>query len=174
MKSKKVKGVLILLSSIALSIIPFLFKDFLKEASSLGLIGLFVIQAITSASFFTATPSFLTVIAGGALYPPMLVALIASLGSALGDMLSFLVGIAGRHLAHHKLKKKLWFRVLNDYFRKYGGWFLLLFAFMPNPFFDTIGIVAGVFAYSPFRFFTLVFVGRFVRFLSLASFGSIF
>lgn len=160
-------------ASLLFSIAPFLFKDIFQKTAALGLLGLFIVNLISSATFFTAAPANLTVVAEGAVYSPLLVAIIASLGSALGDMLSFAVGASGRRLANHKLAKRIWFGIVSEYFRKYGGLSVLLFAFIPNPVFDSIGIVAGIFAYSPLRFFTLVLAGRFLRYFLLASFGSI-
>lgn len=157
--------------SIFLGALFFLYHDFFKQAWSLGLIGIFIISFVSSASFFSPAPVFLTVISGGSIYPPIVVALVASCGSAAGDMLSYIFGLSGRHLVSHNLSKKNWFILLEKYFKKYGNWLLLLFAFIPNPVFDAIGLFAGIFAYSPLRFFILVFIGRLLRYLILAQSG---
>ncbi len=162
----------IFILSIVLSIAFFIFRDFFAASKSLGLIGLFVINFVSNASFFVSAPAFLTVVAGGSLYPPILVALVSSFGGTLGDTLSFVFGSTGRHLANHKLKKKSWFRVLSKYFKKHGDWLLFAFALIPNPLFDAIGLLAGVFAYNLYKFFFIVWVGRFIRYFLLASFGS--
>lgn len=174
MKSKKILFLALFIFAFALSIALFIFQDFFAQAKSLGLIGIFLINAISNASFFIAGPGFISVIASGSIYPPILVALVASLGSATGDMLSFIVGLSGRNIINHKLSNKIWFKVLDDYFKKYGGWLLFIFALVPNPLFDSIGIFAGAFAYSPWKFFIIVFVGRLLRFFLLASLGASF
>lgn len=173
MKSK-ITAVIIFILSLALTIIFFVFRDYFEQTRSLGLLGLFIINAVSNASLFISAPAFLTVIAGGAIYPPVLVALIASFGSAVGDMVGFLLGLSGRHLINHKLNEKIWFKVINTYFHKYGGWIIFIIAFVPNPFFDSLGIIAGVFHYRPWKFFLLVFIGRFFRYLILAEAGSYF
>lgn len=158
--------------SILLSAAFFIFKDFFAASKSLGLLGIFVINFVSNASFFVSTPAFLTVVAGGNLYPPLLVALVSSFGATAGDALSFAFGASGRHLANNKLKKKEWFRILSEYFKKYGDILLFILALVPNPIFDAIGLIAGVFSYNFFRFFAIVWVGRFIRYFLLATFGS--
>lgn len=165
---------IIFILSIFLTIVFFVFHDYFEQSRSLGLAGLFLINAVSNASLFISAPAFLTVIAGGAIYPPILVGFISSLGAAVGDMVGFMLGLSGRHLINHKLNKKIWFKIINNYFHKYGGWIIFIISFVPNPFFDSMGIIAGVFHYPVWKFFLLVFLGRFIRYFFLAQFGSNF
>src|SRR3972149_5972307 len=126
--------------SLAVSFGAFYYKDFFAQAKSLGLIGIFLINFVSSATFFVSGPAFLTVIAGGSIYPPLLVAFIASLGASAGDMVSYFFGYSGRNLAVHRLKKKIWFVVLEDLFKAYGSIFIFVLAVIPNPFFDAVGL----------------------------------
>lgn len=174
MKAQKLFALAVFILSLALSAAFFIFNDNFKEAASLGLFGIFIINFVSSASLFLSAPSFFTVIQGGNMYSPILVALVSSVGSAGGDLVGFLFGISGRRLVNHKIHKKIWFKVISGYFRKYGSIIIFLLAFLPNPFFDSIGIIAGVFAYSPLKFFVLVLLGRFIRFFLLAKAGSLF
>ena len=173
MKSKFFAGSVFILS-IVLSVLFFVFRDFFKGSASLGLLGLFIINFVSSVTLFVSAPSIFAVVAGGSIYPPFLVALVSSLGSTLGEGLSFLFGLSGRHLIKHKLEKKIWFRVLEDYFKKYGGIILFLFTLIPNPLFDSMGIIAGLFKYPICKFFLIFFLGRFIRYFFLAQFGSRF
>lgn len=163
---------LVFLLSLILSFSLFIFKDFFRDSKSLGLIGIFIINFVSSASFFVSGPAFLSIIAGGSLYNPVLVAFVSSVAATLGDMVGFLVGFSGRKIILEKLEKKFWFSVLEDYFKKYGGWMLFTFAFIPNPFFDAIGLIAGIFVFSPKRFVIIVTLGRFLRYLILAGIGA--
>ena len=171
-KSKILSGFIFILS-IVLSIAFFIFRDFFKGSESLGLIGLFLVNFVSNASFFVSAPAFLTVVAAGNLYPPILVALVSSFGAAAGDTVGFVFGITGRNLAKHSLSRKKWFRILEKHFKKHGDWLLFVLALIPNPLFDAIGLIAGIFAYPLFRFFLIVWVGRFIRYYLLAIFGSL-
>ena len=165
----KLLAVFIFALSLVLSIAYFVFEDFFREATSFGLIGLFLVNLISSASLFLSAPAFLTVIAGGNLYQPFLVGVIASLGAAVGDMISFLFGFSGRKLTRKKLERSKKILVLERYFKKYGALIIFLVAIIPNPLFDAIGIFAGVLNYSPVKFFVIVFVGRLLRYWLLAK-----
>lgn len=171
MKSKFFAGSIFVLS-ILLSVAFFVFKDFFRSTTSLGLLGLFIINFVSSVTLFVSAPSMFAVISGGSIYPPFLVAVFSSLGSGLGEGLGFFMGFSGRHLINHKLEKKIWFRILETYFKKFGAVILFLFALIPNPFFDSIGIIAGIFVYPVWKFLLIVSFGRFIRYFFLANFGS--
>ena len=174
MTSRKYFSIFVLILSFVLSIGVFVLRDNFKEATNLGLLGIFLINLASTSTFFVSGPAFLTVIAGGSIYPPLLVALVASLGAAAGDMVSYFLGYSGRSLTEHKLKKKLWFVVLEDLFKAYGTIIVFVFAIIPNPVFDAIGLVAGVFGFKPLKFFALMLFGRFARFVILALIGARF
>ncbi len=172
MTSKKSLPIFILIFSVVLSFAAFFFRDYFKEASYLGLFGIFVINFVSSATFFVSGPAFLTVIAGGSIYPPLLVAFVASLGATVGDMVSYLFGFSGRSLAIKSLQKKIWFVVIEDVFKAYGTIFVFLFALIPNPLFDALGLFAGVLGMRYTKFFIIVLIGRFSRFVILALIGA--
>ena len=171
MKSK-IYAATIFLSSIILSIAFYLFRDFFKEASSLGLFGLFVINFVSSATFFIPAPAFLTVITGGNLYSPILVATVAAVGACLGDMIGFAFGYSGRRLTKKKLDRHKTIRFLEKHFHRHGALIIFILAIIPNPFFDAIGILAGVVNYPPVKFFAIMLIGRFIRYWALAQVGS--
>lgn len=170
----KLYAILIFISSISLSVVFFRYQEFFKHTKSLGLLGLFVINFVSSASFFVSGPAFLTVIAGGNLYSPILVAIVAAIGACLGDMVGYLFGYSGRELTKKKLEKHKAMRFLERHFDRYGELIIFLFAIIPNPFFDAIGILAGIINYPPRRFFAIMLVGRFLRYWGLAQVGSRF
>lgn len=154
---------------IALSI---LFRNYLSQFKSLGILGIFLINFFGNATLFLPAPAIASVVAGGLVYPPILVALASSLGAALGDLIGFSIGHSGKSLFiknHHR-----WYMIFKDLFHKFGLMIVFIFAFFPNPFFDAIGIVAGVFGIPLKRFFVALLLGRLLRNLLLAYFGSLF
>lgn len=166
----QVKHFLIFLASTLFIALAFHFQNQLVHFRSLGLLGIFLINFFGNATVFLPAPAIATVVAGGALYPPFSVAVVSSLGASLGDMIGFFLGHSSRALFiknHHK-----WYVISKDLFHKAGDIMIFLFAFIPNPFFDAIGIIAGIFHYSPIRFFLILLIGRFARGLILAYLGS--
>jgi len=162
----------VFLLSILLSAIFFFYRDYLKDASTLGFLGLFVVNFISSATFFVSAPAFLTIITGGNLYSPILVAIVASLGACLGDMLGFAFGHSGRKLTKKKLDRHKTIRFLEKHFHRHGVLIIFMLAIIPNPFFDAIGILAGVLNYPPLKFFMIMLIGRFIRYWALAQVGA--
>lgn len=172
--NKKNLSIIALLLSTIISFLIFYFRDFFAGVQSLGLLGIFLINFFSSATFFVSGPAFLTVIAGGSIYSPLLVAFIASLGASAGDMVSYIFGFSGRHLALEGLKKKIWFVVIENVFKAYGKIVVFLFAIIPNPLFDAIGLLAGVMGMKYYEFFVITLLGRFARFIILALIGARF
>lgn len=154
---------------IALAII---FKDRLTDLENFGLLGILLINFFASATIFLPAPAIATVVAGGALYSPISVAIASSFGAALGDVVGFLLGHSSKNLFyknHHTM-----FKILKDTFNTFGGIIIFIVALVPNPFFDLVGVFAGFLHYPLLRFFILIFVGRLLRNFLLASLGSFF
>lgn len=166
----KKQAVMIFIISIALIGLAFHFQTKLAEFKTLGLIGIFIINFFGSATIFLPTPAIASIVAGGIIYPPILVALSAALGGAGGELTGVLLGHSGRMMLikdHHAIYIKLKY-----YFKRYADVIILISALIPNPFFDIVGVMAGVFSFSPVRFFILVFLGRFIRDIILAYIGA--
>ncbi len=161
-----------LILSIILVGVAFFFHEKLSEFRSLGLVGIFLINLIGSATLFLPAPGIASVVAGGSIYPPLLVALVASLGASVGDMVGYLLGTSSKHILLENKDGHL--KTLMFYFKKYGAPVIVLLAFFPNPFFDAIGIVAGVLGYPVKKFFLWMFVGRLLRNILLAYVGNRF
>lgn len=156
--------------SLIFIILAFVFQDKLSEFKSFGLLGIFLINFFGSATIFVPAPAIVSVFAGGVVYAPLAVAVIASLGAAIGDMLGFVVGHSGKQIFLQKENK--WYQLGREQFIRFGALFVFIFAFVPNPLFDGVGILAGALGYSPYRFFLILFVGRLLRNFLLAFAGS--
>ena len=164
------KFIFIFVYSVLIIVLSFILKDQLASFKALGLLGIFLINFFSSATIFIPAPGIVTVVAGGAIYGTVLVGLLAGLGSALGDMVSFVLGKSGKEIFiknHHPV-----YILLRKHFHKYGGVIVFAFALIPNPIFDAVGIFAGLFSYNPWRFFILVLVARILRNLLLARIGA--
>lgn len=158
--------IIISLSIIAAAI---MFRTQLSHFRSLGLLGIFLANLLASSTIFFPAPGIATVVAGGAVYPPILVGILAALGASLGDMLGYLFGSAGKNVLYRNHGKR--YERLMKLFEKYVDVVIFIFAFVPNPLFDGVGILAGALKYPLPKFFALLFAGRLLRNLALAYFG---
>jgi len=157
--------------SLGLIFLSFYFRDQLIHLGKFGILGIFLINLISSITLFLPAPAIATVVAGGFLYNPLVVAIVAALGSAVGDFVGYMLGRSGKEVLVKK--NSFWFNIFKETFHKFGAIFIIVFSFIPNPLFDIVGLVAGLFSYSPRRFFIYVFIGRFLRNLLLAGIGNI-
>lgn len=169
-KNFKRNYLVLLIISLAFIFLSFYFRDELSHLKSFGLFGIFIVNIIGSATLFIPAPAIATVVAGGILYHPLIVAVVAALGSGIGDMIGYVLGRSGKEILFKRTS--FWYALLREVFHKFGAAFIITFSFIPNPFFDAVGIFAGIFSYSPIKFFVYVLIGRFLRNLFLAYLGS--
>ncbi len=157
------------LLSVVIMLLAIKYHQFLAHFKSLGLLGIFIMNALSTATIFLPTPGFATVIAGGGLYSPVIVALVASLGSGLGDLTSYVLGFSSNKVLIRKEHAR--YENFITIFQKYGGVIIFVLALIPNPIFDAVGIVSGMLKYPVQKFFLWIFLGRLIRNLLLAFFG---
>lgn len=163
--------VLLFLVSALLLFSPLFFRFDLQSLKSFGILGVAILNFISSSTLFFPTPGFLATGIGGALYNPILVAIAASTGSTLGESVGFVFGHSSRKITHPK-DHTFMESVYKIIYHKHGPILIVILAFIPNPFFDAVGIIAGLAFYPLRRFLMLVFIGRFARDLIVAYVGS--
>jgi membrane protein YqaA with SNARE-associated domain len=173
-KSKHFKRnyLILLFVSLGLILLSFYFRGELTQLGNFGILGIFLINLISSITLFLPAPAIATVVAGGFLYNPLVVAVVSALGSAVGDFVGYILGKSSKEVLIKK--NSFWYNIFRETFHKFGAIFIIIFSFIPNPVFDVVGLVAGLFSYSPIRFFMYVLIGRFLRNLLLAYLGSAF
>lgn len=168
----KLDSLILLVVSIAIIFFSFYFRAELSRFSSLGLLGIFLINAFGSATLFVPAPGIATVVAGGFLYNPLFVAIVSALGSAIGDLVGYALGHSGKEVLFKN--HPFWYKIFKETFHRFAAVFIIFFSLIPNPVFDFVGVFAGVFHYSPYKFFIYVLIGRFLRNLLLAYVGASF
>lgn len=144
--------------------LPVFYQIHHQEFRSLGLLGVFLLNLIGSAAIFLPSPAFLSVGISATQSDPLIVALVAALGGALGEGTTFLFGYSSHKLL--RLEKHKWLKKFkNRVFDRWGTLVILALSFFPNPFFDGIGILAGISKYPIKRFLLITFIGRLLRYL---------
>ncbi len=131
-----------------------------------GYLGVFLMELIASSSILFPVPSYLATTIAGTLLNPYLVIFSASLGSSIGELSGYALGLGGRKA----IDKRFELRSLKRAYAKYGIWSILVFAAMPIPF-DIIGILCGILRIPVSTFVALTFIGKLVRYFLLVIAG---
>ena len=92
----------------------------------------------------------------------------AGCGAALGELTGYLAGFSGQFV----IDRKDWYQELTKWMKKYGNLTVLVMAFIPNPFFDLTGIVAGALKMPVARFLFWCAIGKILKMLVFALTGS--
>lgn len=158
---KKLFALALVITSI-LFFLPVFIQLRYQEFRGLGLVGVFLLNLFGSATIFLPAPAFISVGISATQTHPILVALIASIGSAIGESATFIFGFSTSQFFDFKKHKRI-YSLTNTLLNKWGGIFILIFSFIPNPVFDGLGILAGITKYPIRRFLLLTFVGRLLR-----------
>ncbi len=138
-------------------------------AQQYGYLGAFLASLVGSASIIFPVPSYVAVIALGAVLNPWLLGLSAGVGAALGELLGYALGYGGGRAIERRHDRLL---------KRTRGWVeergmfpvIVLFAATPLPD-DIIGILAGVIRYDIKRFFLASLIGKVISSTALAWTG---
>jgi membrane protein YqaA with SNARE-associated domain len=139
-------------------------------ATQYGYLGIFLISLLGAMSIFVPIPYTVVIFILGGLptFDPLLIAVAAGTGAAIGEFSGYLLGMGGRKLISDKYKKKMDF--LTKLFKKYGPIAIFIFALTPLPD-DLLFIPLGVMRYSLLRAFIPALLGKFFSNLIIAYSG---
>ena len=147
---------------------------FIYLVSKYGYLGLFIVNALSSASIFLPIPGYLAVLVVSAELNPIGVALSAGLGSSVGELTGYFLGLGGKKLINDRSKRSgkpnLELEAARRIFARYGAFAIFAFAATPLPF-DLIGIACGTFGFDMRLFFLATFFGKTIKYLLLAYTG---
>jgi uncharacterized membrane protein YdjX (TVP38/TMEM64 family) len=137
--------------------------------AEMGYVGGFLAMLLGSATVIMPAPGLAVVIAlGVTVSSPLLLGVVAGLGATLGEVTGYLAGYGGRKV----IKEQRGYQTVERFVEKHGFWAILTLAFIPNPFFDIAGIVAGGTNY-PFKLFMLAtLIGKIAKCVLAAYLGA--
>ena len=113
-------------------------------------------------------PVVIFILGGLQTFDPLLIAVAAGFGSAIGEFSGYLLGVGGRKVIGDRYKKKMDF--ITKLFKKYGSIAIFIFALTPLPD-DLLFIPLGVMRYSLLRAFIPAVLGKFFSNLIIAYSG---
>lgn len=135
-----------------------------------GYVGAFVISLIASATIILPAPGIVVIIAMSAALDPILLGIVAGVGSAIGELTGYAAGRGGRALIPAERSRQ--FEQLTVLTQRYGVLALGGLAALPFPLFDFAGIVAGALRMRVVRFLLAVAVGKSIKYIILILLGA--
>jgi membrane protein YqaA with SNARE-associated domain len=141
----------------------------IREFSSFGYIGVFVISLLSSATILLPVPGWMAVISMSRILNPYIVGIVAGLGSGLGEFTGYAAGDGVAKLVVKDEKKLEEYKRLIEKYEVPG---IFVLAFIPNPFFDVAGIAAGSVEVPLWKFLAACIAGRVLRYILLAYIGA--
>ncbi len=167
-RSQTLVRVLSLALAIGITVVIFLLRDRLRHLAAYGYLGIFLISLVGNATVILPVPTFLAAFAGGSVFHPILVGVIAAAGAAIGELTGYLAGVAGQAVVENRDM----YERLEQLMRRYGPWAIIVLAAIPNPFFDVAGIIAGALRFPVQHFLLSAWAGKTVKFLAIAYLGA--
>ncbi|MEX2599325.1 MAG: VTT domain-containing protein [Dehalococcoidia bacterium] len=161
--------VMAILAVVIVTALILVFYRYLPAADAAGYVGIFVLNFVSSATVFIPVPGILAKFFGGAYLNPWYVGVVSGLGMALGEILTYMLGFSGHRFA----ERSRWYPTVAGWLRRRGGVVIVVFATVPNPIFDAIGIAAGGLRYPFWRYVVLVTIGTILNGLLLAHAGAL-
>ncbi|HPH96575.1 MAG TPA: VTT domain-containing protein [Anaerolineaceae bacterium] len=161
--------IFIIIGVVALTIFLISIRDQIKQLEGYGYPGIFLVSMLATSTVIVPLPGvLLTSMLGMAGFNPLLLAVCAGAGAALGEMTGYMVGFSGQGVVE---RSKFYDRVLK-WMEKYGSITILVLAVIPNPAFDIVGMVAGVMKMPIPRFLLFCAAGEIIKYLIFALAGS--
>ena len=138
-------------------------EDLVK--SPIGLLVLFVLAALSSATLILPAPGLALTAIAGAAGDPIAVGIVAGLGQAAGELTGYAAGWSGRSF----LPDTPTTNRLSSLLQRRGLIVIFVLALVPNPLFDLAGIAAGVIRMPVLGYFTAAAAGKVINNIIVAG-----
>lgn len=148
----------------------YLLRDQIQRLERFAYLGAFLVMLLTNATIILPVPGMVFIFALGGHLNPLLVGLAGGLGGALGELSGYLAGYGTSAIVDGS---PVYNRIAGWVGGRYGLGFIALLAFVPNPFFDMAGLVAGTLRVKWWHFLMAVLIGKTLRFILLAYGGAL-
>ncbi len=121
----------------------------------------FVVALLTAATIIFPLPATAIVAAAAAKWDPVIVALVAGSGAAIGELAGYYAGyFAGKVILK---QRRAGFERAITLMNRYGVWAVSFVALIPVVLFDIVGLVAGALRMPVWKFLLACWVGRLGR-----------
>ena len=146
-------------------------RELVQRFSQWGYLSSFLISLIGSATVILPAPGLALILALGAHLNPLLLGVVAGIGSGLGELSGYLAGKAGRNLINREGRFNTF---LHNMTTRFTSPALFILAILPLPIFDFAGILAGALRMPVLRFLAVVISGKIIKHALAAYVGAEF
>ena len=168
---KKVLSVLLGIIFAVMMSAPYIFyREQIQQMALVGYLSVVIACAISNISILLPSSSTLIVVAAASSLNPILCVMAGGLGTALGEQSSYICGRIGRRGFDDNGKKE---KKVLKWMEKHDALTVFIFAFLPLPIFDIVGIAAGVLRMNWIKYLFSAALGKTLKFL-LAVIGVYF
>ncbi len=164
----KTEGVVQIFLSVLIVVLIIIFSEEIEKLAAFGYAGAFFIAVLGSATIVLPSPAFAAIIAMAAYFDPVLLGIVAGIGSGIGELTGYVAGQGTRNILNSHIKES---KKIEDFVRKYNVIAVFILAFIPNPLFDAAGLVAGGLKIKWWKFLIACIAGRVLRYVLLAVLG---
>lgn len=159
--------VLIFLFVIGLSVLLYFYRDRVSDLEGYGYPGIFLFNLLANATLILPVPGVLVTSLMSGVFNPFWVAMAAGSGASIGELSGYLAGFSGQRVA----ARTPIYEKMEGWMKKYGNWAVLVLSFVPNPFFDMAGIIAGALRMNVLKFWAWCLLGKLLKMLLFAYGG---
>ncbi len=140
---------------------------YVLQMRELGYVGAFFISLVSSASVILPTPGFVSIFEMGKYLDPLLLGIIAGIGSTIGELTAYYAG----KTEQKKLRESRVYKENEKVLRKWGPAAMFVLAVVPNPVLDFAGIAAGAIDMPVWQFLLSVGAAKIIKYTLLAYTG---
>ena len=157
---KREFNIAIMLLVVFLGSVPFLFfRDEVRNMAGLGYMGLMAACFLTNATIFLPASGIAFTVSAATVLNPYICCVCGGLGTAFGELISYSCGRVGKKLVEdNKLYRKM-----QGYISKRGFLTVLIFAFLPFPIFDFVGVAAGAGKMNVAKYTVACIIGKVLK-----------
>jgi len=164
------KPIIEILAALGIAIVVLLLSDQIAALGNWGYLGAFFISLMGSATILVPVPSWAVVIGLSKSLDPVILGIVAGIGSAIGELTAYLFGSGMGTL----IERKTEFKRQKEWMQKNDFAAIFVLSFIPNPLFDMAGLAAGAAKVPWFRFLLFCALGRILRFVIFGFAGYYF
>ena len=164
------KPIIEILAALGIAIVVLLLSDQIAALGNWGYLGAFFISLMGSATILVPVPSWAVVIGLSKSLDPVILGIVAGIGSAIGELTAYLFGSGMGTL----IERKTEFKRQKEWMQKNDFAAIFVLSFIPNPLFDIAGLAAGAAKVPWFRFLLFCALGRILRFVIFGFAGYYF